>query len=124
MRYPVACSLLLLFLRTGYAVALDLPDDAVTLGCYLESNGVRTPVTLVFSQKLQALRWQAAWWDASISAESIVFGPTSESARIRLEKSFRMTIDRRTGRLHLRSADGGSTWGACKVPIPSPSRVL
>jgi hypothetical protein len=124
MRYPVACSVLLLFLGTGSAAAQELPNDAVTLGCYLESNGVRTPVTLVFSQKLQALRWQAAWWDAAISPDSIDFRPTSESAQIRFEKSFRMTIDRRTGRLHLRSADGGSTWGACKVPIPSPSQVL
>jgi hypothetical protein len=124
MRYPVACPVLLLFLGTGSAAAQELPNDAVTLGCYLESNGVRTPVTLVFSQKLQALRWQAAWWDAAISPDSIDFRPTSESAQIRFEKSFRMTIDRRTGRLHLRSADGGSTWGACKVPIPSPSQVL
>jgi hypothetical protein len=115
MRQPLAYALLLLFMGMGPATAGELPEDAVQLGCYVESSGVRTPATLVFSQKLQALRWQAAWWDASISPEKIVLSPTSESARIRLEKSFRMTIDRRTGRLHLRSADGRSTWGTCKA---------
>jgi len=122
MRHLVASTLLLLVMGTGSATARELPEDAVQLGCYVESSGVRTPATLVFSQKLQALRWQAAWWDASISTERIVLSPTSESARIRFEKSFRMTIDRRTGRLHLRSADGRSTWGTCKVS--SVSKVL
>ncbi len=122
MRSPVACALLLLVLRTTTTAADALPDDAVQLGCYVDSDGVRTPATLVFSQKRQALRWQAAWWDASISSDRIVLRPTSESARVRFERSFRMTIDRRTGRLHLRSADGRSMWGACEVS--SPSQVL
>jgi len=122
MRSTVACTLILLVLRTAAASADGLPDDAVKLGCHLESDGVRTAATLVFSQKRQALRWQAAWWDASISSDSIVLRPTSESASVRIERSFRMTIDRRTGRLHLRSADGRSTWGTCEVS--SPSRIL
>ena len=119
MRFHIAGATLLLAAGAPFTMAGDLPADAVHLGCRLESNGISTPVTVVFSEKLQALRWDTAWWDASIRPERIVIRPTSDQARVRFQKSFRLTIDRRTGRLHLESADGRSVWGTCERARPT-----
>ena len=115
MRYFSACAALLLAAEAPLSMAGELPDDAVHLGCRLESNGVSTPASVVFSEKLQALRWDSAWWDASVGPERIVIRPTSSEARVHFRSAFSITIDRRTGRLHLKSAEGESVWGICKT---------
>jgi len=119
MRYHITCAALLVTAAAPSTMAGELPADAVHLGCRLESNGVSTPATIVFSEKLQALRWDTTWWDAAVGPDRIVIRPTSDQARVRFQKSFQMTIDRRTGRLHLKSADGRSVWGSCKRAMPT-----